>query len=93
MFPIAGFVLKPENVSLVGFAVLLIGVILTIGGILFFGQVYDCATSLGTSCPANATVRFAWAFSLTIFGGYLILLGGFTTLAGYVVMEVRRKPL
>ena len=93
MFPIAGFVLKPENVSPVGFAVLLIGVILTIGGILFFGQVYDCATSLGTSCPADATVRFAWAFSLTIFGGYLILLGGFTTLAGYVVMEVRRKPL
>ncbi len=85
--------MKPENVSLVGFAVLLIGVILTIGGILFFGQVYDCATSLGTSCPANATVRFAWAFPLTIFGGYLILLGGFTTLAGYVVMEVRRKPL
>ena len=85
--------MKPENVSLVGFAVLLIGVIPTIGGILFFGQVYDCATSLGTSCPADATVRFAWAFPLTIFGGYLILLGGFTTLAGYVVMEVRRKPL
>ena len=85
--------MKPENVSLVGFAVLLIGIILTIGGILFFGQVYDCATSLGTSCPADATVRFAWAFPLTIFGGYLNLLGGFTALAGYVVMEVRRKPL
>ena len=67
--------------------------ILTIGGILFFGQVYNCAISLGTGCPADATVRFAWAFPLLIFGGYLILLGGFVTVAGYVVMEVRRKPI
>jgi hypothetical protein len=85
--------LKPENVSLVGFAVLLIGVIFTIGGILFFGQVYGCVTSLGANCPADATVRFAWAFPLVIFGGYLIVLGGFTTLVGYVVMELRRKPI
>ena len=84
--------MKPDNVSLVGFAVLLIGVILTIGGMLFFGQVYNCITSLGTTCPADATVRFAWAFPLVIFGGLMILLGGFTTVAGYVVMEVRRRP-
>lgn len=79
--------------SLVGFAVLLIGVILTIGGMLFFGQVYNCITSLGTTCPADATVRFAWAFPPVIFGGLMILLGGFTTVAGYVVMEVRRRPI
>jgi len=85
--------LKPDNVSLVGFAVLLIGVILAIGGMLFFGQVYNCITSLGTTCPADATVRFAWAFPLVIFGGLMILLGGFTTVAGYVVMEVRRRPI
>jgi len=85
--------LKPDNVSLIGFAVLLIGVILTIGGILFFGQVYGCVTSLGTNCPADATVRFAWAFPLVIFGGYLILLGGSVTVAGYVVMEVRKKSV
>jgi len=85
--------LKPDNVSLVGFAVLLIGVILTIGGMLFFGQVYNCITSLGTTCPADATVRFAWAFPPVIFGGLMILLGGFTTVAGYVVMEVRRRPI
>ncbi len=84
--------MKPDNVSLVGFAVLLIGIILTIGGILFFGQVYNCFTSLGTTCPADATVRFAWAFPLVIFGGLMILLGGFTTVAGYVVMEVRKPP-
>ena len=85
--------MKPDNVSLVGFAVLLIGVILTIGGMLFFGQVYNCITSLGTTCPADATVRFAWAFPPVIFGGLMILLGGFTTVAGYVVMEVRRRPI
>ena len=85
--------MKPDNVSLVGFAVLLIGVILTIGGMLFFGQVYNCITSLGTTCPADATVRFAWAFPLVIFGGLMILLVGFTTVAGYVVMEVRRRPI
>lgn len=84
--------MKPDNVALTGFAVLLIGVILEIGGMLFFGQVYNCTLSLGTSCPADVTARFAWAFPLVIFGGLMILLGGFATVAGYVVMEVRRKP-
>lgn len=82
---------KPENVSLVCFAVLLIGVILTIGGMLFFGQVYNCVSSLGGTCPQDADARFAWAFPLIIFGGYLIVLGGFGTFAGYVVMEMRHR--
>jgi hypothetical protein len=69
--------LKPDDVSLVGFTVLLIGLI------LFFGQVYGCGSG-GGGCPTDATVKFA---------GYLIPLGGFVTVAGSVVMEVLRKPI
>ena len=80
-----------RHVALVGFAVLLIGVILSIGGMLFFNQVYSCLGSLGTACPADVDARFAWAFPLVIFGGYLILLGGFVTISGYVVSAVKSK--
>ena len=83
--------IKPDNVALVGFAVLLIGVILSIGGMLFFNQVYSCLGSLGTACPADVDARFAWAFPLVIFGGYLILLGGFVTISGYVVSAVKSR--
>src|SRR2546426_9437761 len=80
--------LDPENVSMIGFAVLLIGFILTLGGMLFLGQVYSCGLSIGTSCPSDVTARFEWAFPLMIFGGYMILLGGLATVAGYMVKSM-----
>ncbi|OLE90703.1 MAG: hypothetical protein AUF79_09070 [Crenarchaeota archaeon 13_1_20CM_2_51_8] len=80
--------LDPENVSMIGFAVLLIGFILTLGGMLFLGQVYSCGLSIGTSCPSDVTARFEWAFPLMIFGGYMILLGGLATVAGYMVKAI-----
>src|SRR3989442_7882792 len=80
--------LDPENVSMIGFAVLLIGFILTLGGMLFLGQVYSCGLSIGANCPADVTTRFEWAFPLMIFGGYMILLGGLATVAGYMVKSI-----
>src|SRR2546422_8712706 len=71
--------LDPENVSMIGFAVLLIGFILTLGGMLFLGQVYSWGLSIGTTCPADVSVRFEWAFPLVIFGGYMLLIGGLAT--------------
>src|SRR2546422_10662190 len=82
--------LDPENVSMIGFAVLLIGFILTLGGMLFLGQVYSCGLSLATTCPADVTARFEWAFPLMIFGGYMILLWGLATVAGYMGKAIFR---
>src|SRR2546428_824839 len=64
--------MDPENVSMIGFAVLLIGFILTLGGMLFLGQVYSCGLSIGTSCPADVAARFDWAFPLMIFRGVAV---------------------
>ncbi len=73
---------------MLGFATLLIGVLISATGMIFFSQVYGCLSSLGTTCLPDATNRFAWAFPLVIFGGYLIILGGLGTIAGYIVMEL-----
>lgn len=81
--------MEPEDLAYTGVFILVLGVGLSVFGMILFDQAYSCLFVSTQSCNPNLASRLPLAFPLIIFGGYAIILGGVATCMAYVAAHLR----
>jgi hypothetical protein len=83
--------MEPENLSLTGYFLLAMGVVLMVIGAFLFGEVYSCIIN-SANCPLTATDaanRIGISIPLLLFGTILITPGSIFIAAGHITEHLR----